>query len=545
MPPRRPSVTAVRPLRIAGQWVATAWSTAGELSLEASLTSGQAFRWTPREVDLPLLRNAGSLPAPPLKSRRTESGPAAIVSHPPVHWAWVGVVGRHVLELTTVRGSIAGQLDCLHSQWADAGAPPKLTTLQTRLGGEQLLLLSRLWNRTPQPQVTSLLSSADDRSALKKVSASPADKFVETPDQLALLVMRYLRLDDDLLQAWSTEWLPNGWERRPLPSLQHQTAGKSGSATSAERIQRMLPRDNTALRQRLSANAVAVQALLAANTAADPSATAAMSKPPTGNAAVPYGVRLLRQDPFETLLSFLCSQNNHQKRITSMIESLCSNFGDQLEVETGNEAAPQGRTFCAFPTVLQLSTATDERLRALGFGYRAKFMVGTARTIVEKTAQSPVPSDNDLGFGRTVATRATLLEQREELLQLPGVGRKVADCILLFAYDQSGIVPIDTHMAQITDLARAASWDAIQPKAGSGKAVTGSGKKTTPKPPAKQSKGQKKSAEGKEENTVTLTPKVHDAFQQHYSHVFGQRAGWAHCFLFAPRLSTSAIALAT
>ncbi|NXG45040.1 OGG1 lyase, partial [Psilopogon haemacephalus] len=145
------------------------------------------------------------------------------------------------------------------------------------------------------------------------------------------------------------------------------------------------------------------------------------------------GVRVLRQDPVECLLSFICTSNNHISRITAMIDRLCQAFGRRL-------CYLDARAFHAFPSVSALTGAdAEERLRALGFGYRAKFVSGTARAIAE-----------GLGAEGLRGLRAVpYAEARRVLCTLPGVGAKVADCVCLMALDKAEAVPVDTHVWRI------------------------------------------------------------------------------------------------
>ncbi|NXP76043.1 OGG1 lyase, partial [Ramphastos sulfuratus] len=145
------------------------------------------------------------------------------------------------------------------------------------------------------------------------------------------------------------------------------------------------------------------------------------------------GVRVLRQDPVECLLSFICTSNNHISRITAMIERLCQAFGRRL-------CYLDARAFHAFPSLSALTGAdTEDRLRALGFGYRAKFVSGTARAIAE-----------GLGAEGLRGLRAVpYAEARRVLCTLPGVGAKVADCVCLMALDKAEAVPVDTHVWRI------------------------------------------------------------------------------------------------
>jgi N-glycosylase/DNA lyase len=137
-------------------------------------------------------------------------------------------------------------------------------------------------------------------------------------------------------------------------------------------------------------------------------------------------VRQLRQEPFECLMSFICSQNNNVKRIGAMIEKLCTALG-----------SPVGGKF-TFPTLAQLARATEEQLRELGFGYRAPYIVDCVRHLQEKPE------------GFLLSLREKPLEEcRNELTALNGVGLKVADCVALFSLDKTEVVPVDTHVWQI------------------------------------------------------------------------------------------------
>ncbi|XP_074770161.1 N-glycosylase/DNA lyase isoform X2 [Athene noctua] len=145
------------------------------------------------------------------------------------------------------------------------------------------------------------------------------------------------------------------------------------------------------------------------------------------------GVRVLRQDPVECLLSFICTSNNHISRITAMIERLCQAFGRRL-------CCLDARPFHAFPSLSALAGADAEaRLRALGFGYRAKFVSGSARAVAEGLGAE--------GLHRLRA--APYAEARRVLCALPGVGAKVADCVCLMALDKAEAVPVDTHVWRI------------------------------------------------------------------------------------------------
>ncbi len=143
------------------------------------------------------------------------------------------------------------------------------------------------------------------------------------------------------------------------------------------------------------------------------------------------GLRLMRWvSAQECLFSFLCTPANNIPRITGMIERLCDRYGEPI-------GEWQGRLWRSFPSAETLANADEEALRQIGFGYRAKNLIQVARTL---QAREP----NWLDELRTLP----YWEAKQELMRLPGVGAKIADCVLLFGLDQPLAVPIDTHMWQ-------------------------------------------------------------------------------------------------
>lgn len=141
------------------------------------------------------------------------------------------------------------------------------------------------------------------------------------------------------------------------------------------------------------------------------------------------GVRILRQDPFEALMAFICSSNNNITRISSMVNKLCEMYGTHLlSSSTGS--------FYAFPTAEQLDRdSVEPELKAAGFGYRARYVRAAARALSQ---QDPLW----LASLREVSYP----EAHSQLLQLPGVGPKVADCVCLMALDKADVVPVDVHV---------------------------------------------------------------------------------------------------
>jgi N-glycosylase/DNA lyase len=137
------------------------------------------------------------------------------------------------------------------------------------------------------------------------------------------------------------------------------------------------------------------------------------------------GLRLLRQPPWECLASFILSSTKQIVQIRQIVASLCRRYGEPLPALPGHGSA------YAFPTAANLANATETELRLCKMGYRAPYLLKTAQLV----AQGLVDLEG--------LQRSTCDEARQTLLQLPGVGRKVADCVLLFAYGFQEAFPVD------------------------------------------------------------------------------------------------------
>jgi N-glycosylase/DNA lyase len=137
------------------------------------------------------------------------------------------------------------------------------------------------------------------------------------------------------------------------------------------------------------------------------------------------GLRLLRQEPWECLASFICSSTKQIVQIQQIVGLLCRRFGETLAVPLGTEPA------WAFPTVERLAGASEAELRACKLGFRAPYLSGAARKLAA----------GDIDLAR-LAERP-LEEARAALVTLPGVGVKIADCVLLFAYGFHEAFPMD------------------------------------------------------------------------------------------------------
>lgn len=142
------------------------------------------------------------------------------------------------------------------------------------------------------------------------------------------------------------------------------------------------------------------------------------------------GLRLVRQDPWECLISFIISARNRIPLIVAALERLSRRFGRPID-------GPEGRAFWAFPEPDELSRASEADIHDCGVGFRSGYVLGAARAVAS--------GEFDLGRLRQLP----LEEARRSLMQLRGVGRKVADCVLLFAFQRYEAFPIDIWMERV------------------------------------------------------------------------------------------------
>lgn len=135
------------------------------------------------------------------------------------------------------------------------------------------------------------------------------------------------------------------------------------------------------------------------------------------------GLSILRQDPWECLISYICATYKNIGAIKRMLANLCRNFGDKLEFD--------GYLFYTFPQQEKLASTSTKELADCGLGYRAKY--------VSKTAEKAY----DAGFDLESLRKLPYKEARKKLLAFPGVGLKVADCVLLFSLKKLDAFPVD------------------------------------------------------------------------------------------------------
>lgn len=131
-------------------------------------------------------------------------------------------------------------------------------------------------------------------------------------------------------------------------------------------------------------------------------------------------IRILRQDPYQTIISFIVSSNNNIKRIKKILFSMSQKFGEK-----------QGEIYL-FPTLLSLKNASIQDYKDLGAGYRSEYLYKSVKMLLEK--------DYEEETLKSLPTK----ELKKRLLNLSGVGEKVADCILFFGFNRTDVFPVDT-----------------------------------------------------------------------------------------------------
>ncbi|VDK69900.1 unnamed protein product [Onchocerca ochengi] len=195
------------------------------------------------------------------------------------------------------------------------------------------------------------------------------------------------------------------------------------------------------------------------------------------------GIRVLQQDPLETVFAFICSANNHIRRITNMVETLCELYGESINVACSDGT----KIFYDFadPKRMADDPALETVLRMRGFGYRA-LNITLASKALENGGEQFLEN----------LSKGTYEDATKKLQQIRGIGSKVADCICLMGLRMHFVVPIDTHTLQIT----AENYLKILP--------------------------QKKILQEKHRHQITAV----------WQEKFGPYAGWAQAVLFAAHL---------
>ena len=156
------------------------------------------------------------------------------------------------------------------------------------------------------------------------------------------------------------------------------------------------------------------------------------------------GLRLMRQDPFQCYISFICSSNSTIRNIKRMLENLCKKFGNKIEFDK--------KQFFTFPKPEKLADASNKEILSCGLGFRAKYVKQAAKLVrSEKINFESLRKEN---------YKSAL----EILKTVPGIGNKVADCILLFSLDKLESFPVDRWTQRILQKYYSRVFDDIQIK---------------------------------------------------------------------------------
>ncbi len=139
------------------------------------------------------------------------------------------------------------------------------------------------------------------------------------------------------------------------------------------------------------------------------------------------GIRILKQDPWECLISFIISQNNRIPMIKQVIKNISEKYGEK----TGD--------YFLFPTLEQLKKASTEDLMSCKTGFRAKYIMDGVKNVSEKTV--------DFKELENLPT----FEVRQKLMKIKGVGEKVSDCVMLFSMDRKEVFPTDVWVKRVME----------------------------------------------------------------------------------------------
>jgi N-glycosylase/DNA lyase len=140
------------------------------------------------------------------------------------------------------------------------------------------------------------------------------------------------------------------------------------------------------------------------------------------------GLRLIRQDPWECLISYICSSNNTIRNISNSIKRMCECFGNEIEKGIYSFPAPEALAN------IELCDMSKCRL-----GFRTPRVLKVANMVANR--EFDLYGIKDLSY----------MEGRQELVKIEGVGNKIADCVLLFAFGKLESFPVDTHIEQIME----------------------------------------------------------------------------------------------
>ena len=185
------------------------------------------------------------------------------------------------------------------------------------------------------------------------------------------------------------------------------------------------------------------------------------------------GLRIIKQDPFQCLISFIVSSNSNIQKIKTNLENISQKFGERIEYKN--------QEFFLFPNAKTLSKASINEIKNCGVGYRAKFIKDASKII-----SSGKVTLEDL-------KTSSYFDAKKKIQVIPGIGNKVADCILLFSLDKLEAFPLDRWMIRILEKYYSKKFQI---------------------------------------DTKTITEKQYDILHEKIVDHFGQYAGYAQQFLF-------------
>ena len=143
------------------------------------------------------------------------------------------------------------------------------------------------------------------------------------------------------------------------------------------------------------------------------------------------GLRIFKQDPFQCMISFIISSNSNIQKIKNSLEKITKKFGTKVTI--------QNKEFFLFPKPEKLANASIEEIKTCGVGYRAPFIKQASKMIILKK----------INF--EYLEKCNYEEAKKNICLIPGIGNKVADCILLFSLNKLEAFPLDTWMIKILE----------------------------------------------------------------------------------------------
>jgi len=143
------------------------------------------------------------------------------------------------------------------------------------------------------------------------------------------------------------------------------------------------------------------------------------------------GLRIFNQDPFQCMISFIISSNSNIQKIKSSLEKISRKFGKKVVIED--------QEFFLFPKPEKIAKASISEIKTCGVGYRAPFIKEAAKMVTEKKINFEYLKNSNYD------------ETKRNLRLIPGIGNKVADCIMLFSLNKLDAFPLDTWMIKILE----------------------------------------------------------------------------------------------